>query len=138
MTNDVLNWTYQNVKLYVRDLTCDWHLLQLYQKNQILTDPSYIEMSYKLGGMLKEHNTRFCILSAFPKSKKGSLSYRLPLSYISLTYFAIPAPGKLIAGSEFLRQIILLSASLGFYRHFSQTVPVPAYPARKFLIHQFR
>ena len=64
MTNDVLNWTYQNVKLYVRDLTCDWHLLQRYQKNQILTDPSYIEMSYKLGGMLKEHNTRFCILSA--------------------------------------------------------------------------
>lgn len=60
----VINETYQNLSLFVRDLTLEKKIQEKYQKGIILTEPSFIDMTYKIGGMNKDHNTRFVLLSS--------------------------------------------------------------------------
>ncbi len=62
-TLTIINETYTNLGLFVRDLFLSKEQYQRYHKGQIVTDPSFIEMTYKLGGINSKLNTRFYILS---------------------------------------------------------------------------
>lgn len=54
---------YKNLELFVRDSNLDSSIIQKYQEGMILTDPSFIDMTYQIGGMNPEKNIRFVILS---------------------------------------------------------------------------
>ncbi len=59
----IMNRTYQNLCLLVRDLKMTVENFQKYRKGLIVTEPSFIESTCKLGGMVDTCNTRFCILT---------------------------------------------------------------------------
>ncbi len=62
-TETILNETYLSLGCFVRDLNLSKEYYQLYRKGRIITEPSFIEMTYRLGGMNSKLNTRFVILS---------------------------------------------------------------------------
>ncbi len=59
----IIQETYLSLNLFVRDLNLSKEDYQKYRKGKIITEPSFIEMTYKLGGMSPSLNTRFIILS---------------------------------------------------------------------------
>lgn len=60
---EILNDTYNNIAIYIRDLCLDKKIINRYKKDIIVTDPSFIDMTYHLAGINKKFNTRFVIIS---------------------------------------------------------------------------
>ena len=67
----ILNETYLSLGCFVRDLSLSKKYYQLYRKGRIITEPSFIEMTYRLGGMNPKLNTRFVILSNKAKDMRS-------------------------------------------------------------------
>ncbi|MEG1987149.1 MAG: hypothetical protein RR047_01645 [Bacilli bacterium] len=59
----IIKNNYNQVKMFVRDLFLKEDTLKMYTKGLIIVEPSFTEMTYKIGGLNKKHNTRFIILS---------------------------------------------------------------------------
>lgn len=62
-TEEIIKRNYQNLLLFVRDLKLNNSTIKRYTKNLILKETSFVEMTYKIGGIKKDFNTRFIILS---------------------------------------------------------------------------
>lgn len=60
---EIVNRTYNNIALYVRDLSLDKEVIDMYKKDLIIRETSFVDMTYKIGGINKNFNTRFIILS---------------------------------------------------------------------------
>ncbi|MCB0669379.1 MAG: hypothetical protein KDC80_26325 [Saprospiraceae bacterium] len=66
MTNEaiqaIMNATFSGLAIFCRDLDLEESLIAKYQPNQILMERGFTDLSYKIGGMVK--NCRFLIASA--------------------------------------------------------------------------
>lgn len=60
---EIIKRNYQNLEMFIRDLKLNQTTVNKYNKNLILKENSFVEMTYKCGGIKNEFNTRFVILS---------------------------------------------------------------------------